>query len=94
MSFGRLFPLAKEGRVTLNVRIEFQNVFNRTFYSSPSGAFGFFLSGVNPTAPVQRFNTFANGQPGALSNGYGFVNTVNGAGSQPRSGQMVARITF
>jgi hypothetical protein len=94
MSLGRIFPLAKEGRVTLNIRMEFQNVFNRTFYGSPSGAFGFFLSGTNPTAPVQRFNSFENGQPGALSGGYGFVNSVNGAGSQPRSGQIVARLIF
>jgi len=94
MSMGRLFPIAKEGRINLNIRIEFQNVFNRTFYSSPSAAFGFFLSGTNPTTPVLRFNSFENGRPGALSGGYGFVNTVNGAGSQPRSGQIVARITF
>ena len=94
MSFGRIFPLGQENRVTLQVRSEFQNIFNRTFYGSPSAAFGFFLSGTNPTAPVQRFNTFANGQPGALSGGYGFVNTLNGAGAQPRSGQIVARITF
>ena len=30
----------------------------------------------------------------ALSNGFGFVNFVNGAGSRPRTGLMVARFTF
>jgi hypothetical protein len=40
-------------------------------------------------------NNFANGQPGALSGGYGFVNTNNGAfASPPRSGQIVARFVF
>ena len=86
LSLGRVFPLAKEGKVSLNVRIEFQNVFNRTFLSAPSAA--------NPTATVLNTNQFANGTPGALSNGFGFVNSVNGAGSQPRSGQMVARLIF
>lgn len=100
MSFGRIFPLAKEGRVTLNVRMEFQNIFNRTFYAPPASTGSGFSgrSGLNPTAPVQNFNQFANGQPGALSSGYGFVNTVNGGpfgGPElPRSGQIVARIIF
>jgi len=31
---------------------------------------------------------------GALVSGYGFVNTFNGNGSQPRTGQMVARFSF
>ena len=31
---------------------------------------------------------------GALSAGFGFVNTLNGAGSRPRTGLMVARFTF
>jgi len=31
---------------------------------------------------------------GRLTGGYGYVNWVNGAGSQPRSGQIVARVTF
>ena len=86
MSFGRIFPLAREGRVNLNVRIEFQNVFNRTFLSTPTA--------TNPTATTFFNNTFANGQPGALSSGFGYVNSVNGAGSQPRNGQIVARLQF
>ncbi len=31
---------------------------------------------------------------GLLSAGYGFVNFVEGAGAQPRSGQLIARFTF
>jgi hypothetical protein len=89
MSFGRIFPIAKEGTINLNVRIEFQNIFNRTFLAAPSAA--------NPTAPLLFTNQFANGATGALSSGFGFVNSVNGggpAGAQPRSGQIVARFSF
>ena len=86
LSLGRIFPLAREGRVTLNVRIEFQNVFNRTFLLSPTP--------TNPTATTLRTNTFSSGAPGALSSAFGFVNTFNGAGDTPRSGQIVARLQF
>ncbi len=96
MSFGRQFAIAKEGKINLYIRAEFQNIFNRTFYASPSTN-GFGAAGLNPTAPVLFGNAFANGQPGALSSGYGFVNTVNGGPlgvAQPRSGQFVARLNF
>ncbi len=38
MAFARNFRFGKEGRYNLNTRIEFQNVFNRHFFSSPSNA--------------------------------------------------------
>jgi hypothetical protein len=94
---GRIFAIARDGKVNLAVRVELQNVFNRVFYSLPAnGGSGFFAArtGVNPTAPILFNNAFANGQPGALSSGFGFVNTVNGIGTQPRSGQIVARFSF
>jgi hypothetical protein len=91
MNFGRNFRMGKEGRYNLQVRAEFQNVFNRRFFSAPSvGSFG----NTNPATATAFLNSFANGVPGALSAGYGFVNTVNGAGDIPRSGQLVARFTF
>jgi hypothetical protein len=96
LSFGRIFGIAKEGRINLNIRAEFQNIFNRTFYASPSSN-GFGAAGLNPTAPVLFGNQFSSGQSGALSSGFGFVNTVNGGPigtAQPRSGQIVARFTF
>jgi hypothetical protein len=90
MSFARVFALSKEQRVKLQIRVEFQNIFNRTFYITPSTG--------NPQSLTLRTNPFPNGQPGALSLGYGFVNTVGGApfGSpeNPRTGQLIARITF
>jgi hypothetical protein len=50
----------------------------------------------NPVAPTAFNNPIAPGSTtlGALSAGYGFVNTFNGAGTRPRSGQIVARINF
>jgi hypothetical protein len=86
-SVGRVFVLNKEHRINLQVRAEFQNVFNRVFYASPSA--------TNPAAPTFTTARFANNQPGAISSGYGYVNTVNGGITPtPRSGQVVARFTF
>ena len=91
LSLGRNFRMGKEGRLNLNVRAEFQNVFNRLFYSAPAvGGFGV----TNPLTPQANGNPYPNGAAGALSAGYGFVNSLNGAGDQPRSGQLVARFTF
>jgi hypothetical protein len=93
MSFGRNFFVNRERNVKFEVRAEFYNVFNRLFLSSPepvklSGGGGGILAGANPVAPTTRDNQQR------LSGGYGFVNWVNGAGSQPRSGQIVGRLTF
>ncbi|HEY6340812.1 MAG TPA: TonB-dependent receptor [Bryobacteraceae bacterium] len=80
-SFGRVFPIGNEGRYRLQIRAEFQNIFNRLFYSAPVDGF--------ITAPT------LHGNPGgSLSGGYGFVNFLNGAGAQPRGGQIVARFQF
>jgi hypothetical protein len=86
MGFGRVFPLAKENKRTLQIRVEFQNVFNRLFYSMPSA--------TNPEAVIQHTNLYSNGTLGALSSGYGYVSSLNGAGSTPRTGQIVARFQF
>ncbi|HLH31404.1 MAG TPA: hypothetical protein VKY31_09395, partial [Terriglobia bacterium] len=80
LSVGRYFNLAKEDKVRLQVRAEFQNVFNRLFLPSPSA--------TNPSA-ITTQNGF-----GQLTGGYGYINAVNGAGTIPRSGQIVARLIF
>ena len=98
---GRDFVVDRERNIKLQVRAEFQNIFNRLFLASPipvsSGAFIVPLTGTNPTAPVTRDGS------GRLTSGYGYVNWVNGgntpgapigSGAQPRSGQIVARFTF
>ncbi len=66
-------------RMTFNIRAEFQNIFNRTFLSVPTRG--------NSTTPL----AFTNG---VLTGGYGYVATLAGAGTQPRSGQIVAKFEF
>jgi hypothetical protein len=91
MAFGRVFRIKET--MSLYVRAEFQNVFNRLFYQMPSNS-----GSTTITTPTGRANTL-NGVSGLLSSGWGFVNWVNGGspgsgGAQPRSGQIVARFTF
>ena len=68
--------------MNLQIRAEFQNVFNRHFYGAPNS--------TNPASLTAKTNLNNT----ALSAGYGFVNFVTGAGSRPRTGLMVARFTF
>ncbi|HEY6341237.1 MAG TPA: TonB-dependent receptor [Bryobacteraceae bacterium] len=79
MSLGRIFVFDKEGRYNLEFRAEFQNIFNRHFYSLPSDS--------SLTTPTSYGN-------GILTAGYGFIGTAAGAGDTPRSGQLVARFRF
>ena len=91
LSLGRQFPIAKEGRVVLHFRAEFYNVFNRVQLTPPSvgGAF----------APVNSLTAPQTGQGGIYTAGYGYINMMPGGFNfgyveKPRSGQLVARITF
>ena len=83
MSFARAFRIGKEGRYVVQVRGEFFNVFNRLFLSTPSVS--------NPLLPIGTTNSNGN----VINNsGFGSISTLNGAGTSPRSGQLVARFTF
>jgi hypothetical protein len=79
MSFGRNFRMGHEGRYNLQIRAEFQNLFNRLFLSAPT-------AGSITAAPTTS--------GGVYTGGYGTIATIGGAGAQPRSGQAVARFTF
>jgi hypothetical protein len=68
----------------LQVRAEFQNIFNRTFYNTPDTSNPLLAPGG---ATTQNGATF-------FTTGFGVVNTLNGAGSRPRSGTLVGRFTF
>ncbi len=87
MNFGRNFRFGKDGRYNLFVRAEFQNIFNRTFYSTPSVA--------NPLLPIPTTNYAGQviNNPG-FAGGFGAIATLNGGGAQPRAGQIVTRFTF
>jgi hypothetical protein len=86
MAFGRMFRIKE--RASFQVRAEFQNIFNRVFYTLPStnGA-------ITTTTPTGHLNSLS-GTTGLLSSGWGYVSWLNGAGAQPRSGQVVARFVF
>lgn len=90
MSFGRNFRFGKEGRVNLFVRAEFQNIFNRLFLSAPETGNQGLAPGGTPATIFSPLTTSG----GVLTGGYGYINTVMGAGAQPRSGQLVGRLTF
>jgi hypothetical protein len=82
LNVGRTFRIKE--RYTLQIRAEFFNIFNRVFYSLPADGMGT----NSTTAPAY------NNPGGALSAGYGFVNTLNGVGTSPRTGQLIARFVF
>jgi len=88
LSIGRNFRIAGEDKVVLSVRAEFQNVFNRLFFAPPSVGGP---TNVNPATPTTS-------NAAGLNGGYGWVNFINGGplgiGSRPRTGQIVARVTF
>jgi len=65
--------------MTLNVRIEFTNIFNRTFINNPTS--------TNPQTPQVRSST------GQTTSGFGFIDTTS-VFSQPRQGQLVAQFHF
>src|SRR5579885_1477391 len=91
MSFARNFPIGKERRVNLQFRVEFQNIFNRLFLSPPATGRQGVTSGG---APVTVSASPTKASAGVYTAGYCYINAVGGAGSQPRSGQAILRLTF
>ncbi len=88
MSLARTFRIKE--RANLMIRGEFNNIFNRLFYSIPADGATFPFPATLVTSPT------VHGNPGGtLSSGFGYSNWVNG-GPQvlPRTGQLVARFTF
>jgi hypothetical protein len=81
-NFSRNFRMKE--RVNFNVRIEFNNIFNRLRLPNPS-------TGGNFAATPLKFTTGANA--GLYSSGFGTMNPLTGTSGQ-RTGTIVARITF
>ena len=92
MNFGRNFKVKE--RYEFQLRIEFQNIFNRIQLPSPSLAF----SPVNPTYQCSVAGGTCNGAQsnGNYISGFGtFGNTANaGTFGAPRTGQLVVRFSF
>jgi len=78
MNFGRTFQLRE--RMSLNIRADFFNVFNRVYLPTPSAS--------NPFATT-TFNKIT----GAPTSGFGYIANSSGIGGQ-RNGQLVARFVF
>ena len=76
MAFGRIFRLTE--RANLSIRLEFNNIFNRT-------------SPVNPVSGnALATQTVTSGKTSA---GFGWINTSSVL-NPPRNGTMVARVQF
>ena len=85
MSLGRMFRFKE--RLTLQVRAEFFNIFNRNFLTSPT---------ATNSAATQVFSPTT----GMATSGFGWINTsvtniqTGGAIPTTRNGQVVARLTW
>jgi len=89
LSIARIFRIKEKYEIM--VRAEFQNIFNRVFYALPATGNG---TGTATAAGFSNPFPVLGSSSGALSAGYGFVNAFNGAGTQPRTGQIVMRFQF
>ncbi len=80
MNLGRTWVFHE--KVSLQIRVEFNNIFNRTWLNDPSV--------TNPLVPV------THGPNGYLSGGFGYINlgTTSTQFGQPRNGDIVMKITF
>ena len=78
LALGRLFKIHES--VSLNLRVEFQNIFNRTEVNNPTA-----------TNPQQAQTVNASGQTTA---GFGYINTLGTTFATPRQGMIVARFQF
>ena len=87
MSLARNFRFGHEGRAVLSIRAEFSNIFNRRF--TPAPVLSSVAAGLSTLTTPTTY-----GPTGLLTGGFGFINTAGGAGQQPRTGQLIGRITF
>ncbi len=81
LNFGRTFRIKE--RMSLNLRVEWNNVFNRIELNAPQNS-GYTLAQVN------------NPKTGAATPGFGYVNpaVTSNQNAQPRNGTIVARFQF
>jgi len=81
VGLARNFRFGREGRINLNLRAEFTNIFNRLYLADPTA-----------TSYLATQTKSPNGQP---SGGFGYINTLSGiTASNVRMGQIVARFSF
>jgi hypothetical protein len=93
LSIGRIFRIKE--KYQLQVRAEFQNIFNRVFYPLPASGNG---TGTATMATYNNPEPVLGSTSGALNAGYGYVPAFNGGtvpfNIVPRTGQIIFRFTF
>jgi hypothetical protein len=77
-SFGRTFRI-NEG-ASFNIRMDFQNVFNRLIYGNPS---------ATNAKSTRRYRP-----DGQIYSGFGYISTSSSRGMSPRTGVLVLRLRF
>ena len=83
MSLARNFRLGKEGRYTLQLRAEFNNIFNRLYIPNPS------------STTYGQTQTYLKSNPNLTASGFGYINMSSATvASGVRTGQIVARFSF
>ena len=87
-NFSRNFRIKE--RVNLNVRVEFNNIFNRMLLTNLTSTIAPVTTGNFATAPT-KFTSGAN--TGLYSGGFGTFNVLGGLTGQ-RAGSFVARLSF
>ncbi len=89
LNFSRNFRFKE--RVTLNVRVEFNNILNRLRLPTPITVAGPGQAAINFASAPTKFTSGSNA--GLYSGGFGTMNVLSGTSSQ-RTGTFVGRITF
>jgi len=96
-AFGRDFKLTGEGKVKLNIRAEFTNIFNRSRLPNPTSTSALATrTYVDASGKTVTLTAADSGSVnGKATGGFGWINTAS-APSTPasRQGQIVGRITF
>ena len=83
-NIGRIFRFGE--KYSLQLRVEFTNILNRTYLNNPSAG--------NPFAPQTRYST--GPLAGLAASGFGAINLATNSTQfgQPRQGVIVARFQF
>jgi hypothetical protein len=84
MNFGRTWRIRE--RMTLNIRAEFTNVFNRSYIGNPT----------NTNAQAIQTRITSGATAGNTASGFGYINaqTPGVTNGYPRNGNLIARFSF
>jgi hypothetical protein len=82
VGLARNFRFGRDGRMNLNLRVEFTNIFNRLYLA-------------DPTATAYGATQTKNATTGQPTGGFGWINTLSTTtANNVRMGQIVGRFSF